>query len=346
MDNRWKNALYSLLLIIAMVSVWKWRQSNKMEPTLITGETMGTTYHITYFDKSGRNFKISVDSLLVLVNKSINNYDPSSEVSRFNKGSSAFQFSLPYLLPPIKIAQEVVRGSNGAFDPTVMPLVYVWGFGSSKNQPLPTKTQIDSIKAFIGFEKIQFNNDSIWKTDPRTQLDFGGIGQGYGADVITQFLKEKGIKNMLVELGGEGMACGINLKSGKPWELGILDPNSTHEEQFFKAYMHLTDKSFTTSGNYFNYRIIDGKKYSHTIDPQTGYQAERAILSSSVFAADAATADAWATAFMVMGHEKAIDVLKQHPELNAFLMYTGTDGKMQWYITKEIEELLEIKNDR
>ena len=123
-------------------------------------------------------------------------------------------------------------------------------------------------------------------------------------------------------------------------------PNSTHEEQFFKAYMHLTDKSFTTSGNYFNYRIIDGKKYSHTIDPQTGYQAERAILSSSVFAADAATADAWATAFMVMGHEKAIEVLKQHPELNAFLMYTGTDGKMQWYITKEIEGLLEIKNDR
>ena len=145
MDNRWKNALYSLLLIIALVSVWKWRQSNKMEPILITGETMGTTYHITYFDKSGRNFKISVDSLLVLVNKSINNYDPSSEVSRFNKGSSAFQFSLPYLLPPIKIAQEVVRGSNGAFDPTVMPLVYVWGFGSSKNQRLPTKTQIDSI---------------------------------------------------------------------------------------------------------------------------------------------------------------------------------------------------------
>lgn len=344
MTNRWKNALYSLLLIVALVSVWKWRQDNKMEPILITGETMGTTYHITYFDKASRNFKVSVDSLLALVNKSINNYDPNSEVSRFNKDGSSFHFLLPYLLPPIKIAQEVVRGSHGAFDPTVMPLVYAWGFGSSKNRPLPTKNQIDSIKEFIGFEKIQFNNDSIWKSDPRTQLDFGGIGQGYGADVITQFLKAKGIKNMLVELGGEGMACGINIKSGKPWELGILDPNSTHEEQFFKAYIHLKDKSFTTSGNYFNYRIIDGKKYSHTIDPQTGYQAERAILSSSVFAADAATADAWATAFMVMGHEKAIDVLKQHPELDALLFFTGTDGKMQWYETPGLKGIIEIKN--
>ena len=343
MDNRWKNALYSLLLIVALISVWKWRQSSaNSEPVMITGETMGTSYHITYFDQRTRNFKSSVDSLLVLVNKSINNYDPESDVSKFNKGTS-FKFSLPYFLPPIVKAQEVVKGSSGAFDPTVMPLVYAWGFGSKKDKSIPSATQIDSLKAFVGFEKIIFNTDSVWKTDPRTQLDFGGIGQGYGADVITQFLKGKGIKNMLVELGGEGMACGMNIKSGKQWELGILDPNSKKDSLFFKAYVKLTDKSFTTSGNYFNYRIIDGKKYSHTIDPQTGYQAERAILSSSVFAADAITADAWATAFMVMGHEKAIEILKSHPELDAFFMYTSADGKMEWYKTKGLEGILEIR---
>ena len=342
MNNRWKNAIYSLILIITTLSVWVWRRSNHSEPMKIEGKTMGTTYHITYFDVEKRNFKISVDSLLTLVNKSINTYDPESEVSKFNKGKVGIRFSLPYLLPPIKKAQAVVRGSNGAFDPTVMPLVYVWGFGKSKDKPLPNKATIDSIRSFIGFEKIQFNNDSLWKTDPRAQLDFGGIGQGYGADVITDFLKSQGIKNMLVELGGEGMACGMNIKSGKPWELGILDPNSTPENQFFKAYIHLTNKSFTTSGNYFNYRIVDGKKYSHTIDPMTGYQAERAILSSSVFADNCSIADAWDTAFMVMGHEKAIKVLIEHPELQAFFIFSGANGEIETYMTKGLEPLIEF----
>lgn len=353
MDNRWKNALYSLLLIVALISVWKWRELNKskngtaiMEPLKIEGETMGTTYHITYFDEKNRNFKASIDSLLVLVNKSINNYDPESDVSRFNRNKTSFVHSLPYFLPAAKKALQVAKESGGAFDPTVMPFVYAWGFGSRKDKPLPTKGQIDSIKSFVGFDKINFNSDSIWKTNPKTQLDFGGIGQGFGADVMTDFLKAKGIKNMLVELGGEGMACGVNLKSGEPWELGILDPNSKRDSLFFTAYVKLTDRSFTTSGNYFNYRIIDGKKYSHTIDPQTGYQAERAILSSSVFAQDASTADAWATAFMVMGHEKAIELLKQHPELDVFFVYTSPVGIIETYYTQGLKDYIELKQSK
>jgi thiamine biosynthesis lipoprotein len=223
-----------------------------------------------------------------------------------------------------------------------MPLVYAWGFGKMKDKPIPTQAKIDSLLHIVGREKIRFNADSVWKTDPRTQLDFGGIGQGYGADAVTEFLKDKGIKNMLVELGGEGMACGTNLNSKKPWELGILDPNSSRDSLFFKAYVKLTDRSFTTSGNYFNYRIVDGKKYSHTIDPKTGRQAERAILSSSVFAMDAITADAWATAFMVMGHERAIETLKSHPELDAFFIYTNPNGKEETYATDGIKSLIEL----
>lgn len=350
MDNRWKNAVYSLLLIVALISVWRWREGNKakmtslhLEPIKIEGQTMGTTYHVTYFDDQQRDFKTSLDSLLIQVNKSINNYDPQSEVSRFNASKSSLVFSLPYFSPIANKALEIAESSGGAFDPTVMPLVYAWGFGSKKDKPLPTRLQIDSIKAFVGFDKIKVNKDSIWKTNAHTQLDFGGIGQGFGADVMTDFLKAKGIKNMLVELGGEGMACGINLKSGKPWELGILDPNSKQDSLFFTAYIKLTDRSFTTSGNYFNYRMIDGKKYSHTIDPQTGYQAERAILSSSVFAKDASTADAWATAFMVMGHEKAIEVVKNHPELEVFFIYTTPDGREETFITQGLSGLVEIK---
>ena len=340
MSNRAKNAIYSLVLLVAVFVVWKWRQGNRPEPQLIEGETMATTYHITYFDPLQRNFKASIDSLLVLVNQSINNYDPNSEVSRFNKSVGGISFRLPYLLPPIKVAQQVVAASNGAFDPTVMPLVNAWGFGPEK-QALPDSARIDSLLYLVGFEKIQFTNDSLWKTHPHAQLDFGGIGQGYGADVIADFLKSKGIKNMLVELGGEGMACGINLKSGKPWELGILDPASTYENQFFKAYVKLTDRSFTTSGNYFNYREVNGQKFSHTIDPQTGWPVQHTLLSASVFAADCTTADAWGTALMVMGYEKAVETLKANPKIEAFLIYSTPQGN-QTFATPGITSSIEL----
>ncbi len=340
MNNRWKNAIYSVILLITLFAVWKWRNSEiPIDPIKIEGETMATTYHITYFDSEQRNFKTDVDSLLLMVNLSINNYNPQSEVSVFNK-SSIFHFKLPYFYPPLKAAREVYSYSDGAFDPSVMPLVNLWGFGQDK-VIRPDSSKIDSIRSFIGFNKIHFNKDSIWKEDVRTQLDFGGIGQGYGADVITEFLKSKGIKNMLVELGGEGMAVGINLKSGKAWELGILDPNSTNDYQFFKAYVSLSDKSFTTSGNYFNYREVDGKKYSHTIDPSTGYPATRAILSASVFADDATTADVWGTAIMAMGHEKAIEILRKHPEIDVFLIYSTPEG-LATFATEKISPQLKI----
>ena len=340
MNNRTKNAIYSMLLFTMVIAVWWDRHGSRPEPIQIEGETMATTYHVTYFDEKNRNFKKSIDSVLILVNKSINTYDPSSEISMFNRSTTGVAVSLPYLLPPLQTAAEVVDASGGAFDPTVMPLVNAWGFGPAVRD-LPDSTEVDSLLAFVGFEKVQFNGDSIWKLDGRAQLDFGGIGQGYGADVIADFLRSKGILHMFVELGGEGMAIGINLKNGKPWSIGILDPRSTYENQFFKAYINLSDRSFTTSGNYFNYREVDGQKFSHTIDPETGYPANKAILSASVFASDCATADAWGTAFMVMSHEEAIRVLQSHPGLDAFLVYS-TPGGIATFATQGISDNIEI----
>jgi thiamine biosynthesis lipoprotein len=340
MNSRTRNALYSLILLAAIVAVFLWRNSDKSQQIRIEGETMATTYHVTYFDEQGRNFKYSIDSLLVVVNKSINTYDPSSEISKFNADPRGIRFQLPYLRPPLEIAASVVAGSRGAFDPTVMPLVNAWGFGPVE-QELPDSAKIDSLLSFVGFEKIRFNSDSLWKLDGRTQLDFGGIGQGYGADVITDFLRSKGVHHMFVELGGEGMACGINLESKKPWKIGILDPRSTPENQFFKAYVNLSDRSFTTSGNYFNYREVNGQKFSHTIDPVSGYPAQQEILSASVFAADCATADAWGTAIMVMGHEKATQILKEIPGIDAFLVYSTPEG-IATFATDGISGKLEI----
>lgn len=346
MDNRKKNIIYSVILLTAIGLVSLYRRSNSpQEPMKIEGTTMGTTYHITYFDPQKRDFKPSVDSVLALVNKSINNYDSGSEVSRFNRHSRGVKLMLPYLLPSLKIAKEVYEVSGGAFDPTVMPLVNAWGFGPGRKFN-PDSAQIDSIRSFVGFNKVTLSEDSITKSDPKTQLDFGGIGQGYGADVIADFLKSKGIRSMLVELGGEGMAIGINEKSGKPWEIGILDPNSTYENQFFIAYISLEDKSFTTSGNYFNYHIEDGIKYSHTIDPFTGYPSRKEILSASVFADDATTADIWGTALMVLGHDAAIKILSQQSEIDALILYSGPNGKIASYATPGIQPLLKMAAEK
>lgn len=325
MSSRLKNALYGLTLVLAMWLVWKYRQSQLPVVHRLEGSTMGTTYHVAYFDDQGRNFQKSIDSLLLVVNRSINTYDTASEISLFNRSNRSYRFTLPYFYEPLKKSQEVVTGSQGAYDPTVMPLVNAWGFGPRKVER-PDTAEILSIRAFVGFEKISFNEDSIWKSDPRVQLDFGGIGQGYGADIIAGFLRDRGIENFFVELGGEGVASGMNLAENRRWEIGILDPQSDYLEQKFKARATLRNMGFSTSGNYFNYREVDGKKYSHTIDPVSGFPVQRALLSATVFAADCSTADAWATAFMSMGHEKGIEVLRTHPELQVLFIYTSPDG--------------------
>ncbi len=343
MDNRKKNIIYSVVLMAAILAVYYYRKNNtQQEPMRLEGATMGTSYHVTYFDDRRRDFQREIDSLLLVINKSINNYDTSSEVSRFNRNKRGIRVDLPYFLPALKTARDVYEASDGAFDPTVMPLVNAWGFGPGK-RITPDSAFIDSVKSLVGFNRITLSRDSVVKNDPRIQLDFGGIGQGYGADVITDYLRSKGIRHMLVEVGGEGMAVGKNLQSGNPWHIGILDPNSTRENQFFKAYVSLSDKSFTTSGNYFNYHVVDGVKYSHTIDPSTGYPARKALLSASVFTDDATTADVWGTALMAMGHEKAIQLLHSHPEIDVFLMYSNDDGQIETFVTEGIQPFLTIE---
>lgn len=340
MSNRTKNAIYSLVLIVAVMAVWWWR--NRNTPMLIEGKTMGTSYHITYFDDQDRNFKPQVDSLLVLVNKSISTWDSTSEISQFNKATRSIKFELPFFLPPLQVSQKIVTQSHGAFDPTVMPLVNAWGFGPEKIEK-PDTVEIEKVKAYVGFEKLSFNQDSIWKTDPRVQLDFSGIGQGYGADVITDFLKSKGITNALVEVGGEGMALGRNIKTDKPWALGLVNPL---QPETFIGYINLENKSFSTSGNYFNYRVVNGRRYSHTIDPTTGYPTSKAILSASVFSEDCTTADAWATAIMSMGHEKAIELLKNQPNVGVCLIFSTESGGVERFISENVAALISFEEPK
>lgn len=323
MNNRARNIIYSILLLIVVGVVMLMRNNKSNTPIRMEGSTMGTSWHVTAFDPEQRNLQHELDSLLLLVNRSISTWDSTAEISRFNQSERGIAFQLPYFLPPLKVSSLVHAASGGAYDPTVMPLVNAWGFGPEKIST-PDTARILKTLEFIGFGKIRITEDSVLKSDPRVQLDFSAIGQGYGADVVAEYLRSKGIQDMLVELGGEGMAIGINRESGKPWKLGLVDPRDPKK---FIGYIELTNRSFSTSGNYFNYREVDGLRYSHTIDPSTGFPAERAIMSATVFAEDCATADAWATAFMTMGHEKAIELLKQHPEIDALLLWSAQNEK-------------------
>ena len=201
MTNRAKNILYSILIFVLVYGVFKYRQWNNDEPIEVDGSTMGTTYHIIYFDDDARNFKSSIDSLLAVFNQSLSTYIGDSEISAFNEGNS-FEFNLPYFLPVLEKSRAIERTSGGAFDPTVLPLVNAWGFGQGKKIKLDSLL-LDSIMQFVGLEKVKFNADSVWKEDPRVQLDFSAIAKGYGVDVVLEFLKSKGVTNMFVEIGGE-----------------------------------------------------------------------------------------------------------------------------------------------
>jgi len=336
MSLRYKNIIYTFVLLTAMFLLWLYRQNQQIPFIAIEGPTMGTSYHILYFDKAERNFKTQVDSLLRVFNQSLSTYISSAEISQFNN-SQSFRFQLPYFYPVIARSAEIYEITSGAFDPTVMPLVNMWGFGPAK-QIRPGQNKIDSVMTFVGFANIKYNADSVWKKDNRTQLDFSAIAKGYGVDVVAEFLKAKGISNLFVEIGGEVVASGINLAKKREWEIGILDPVAEPSLQEFKAYVKLQDRALATSGNYFNFREMDGIKYSHTINPITGYPIAQAILSASVFANDCMTADAYATAFMVAGHEKAIAIVENDPSLDAILIYSNPDGSQSIYISEGIKQ--------
>ncbi|HEY0769885.1 MAG TPA: FAD:protein FMN transferase, partial [Sphingobacteriaceae bacterium] len=274
-------------------------------------------------------------SLLISVNDGISNYQPTSDVSLFNKSADGGTNSSIHFRTALEKSLAVACESGGSFDPTVMPLVNIWGFGPEKSGA-PSTFKIDSIKKFVGYTHVKIEGKRISKDDPNVQVDFGGIGQGYGVDVISDFLLSQGVRNFLVELGGEGFASGRNLQRGEKWKVGIVNPLMPKDEQELMGYAVLEDEAFTTSGNYFNYRVIDGKKYGHTISPVTGFPVDHELISVSLFAPDCSTADAWDTAFFVGGKSKSLDFLKQHKSLGAVLVYLD-NGTPRVFVSDNIK---------
>lgn len=324
-----------ITLLVWLVGCQAWSQ---IEPTIIEGFAQGTTYTITYLDAQNRNLQPEINRILADFDQSVSTYQTESIISRINRNEKNVVVD-SYFTVCFKKAKEVWKNTAGAFDPTVYPLVNAWGFGPGKKQNL-AQSAVDSILQFVNFNLIKLNGKKIVKKDPRVCLDFNAFAQGYSVDVVAKFLDEKGIQSYLVEIGGEVYAKGKNDK-GEAWAVGIEKPvDNTSAPNPIKTIARIENLAIATSGNNRRFVIENGIKYAHHLDPKTGYPAKNNLLSASVFAKHCIDADANATGILVMGLEKAKIFLAQHPELDAYLIYSDSNGSDQVYVTPGIQHLL------
>jgi thiamine biosynthesis lipoprotein len=329
----------NLILAAFLILCFSCNQKSKSDYITFGGFTQGTTYNITYESKDSLNFQAEIDHLLAEFDTSLSTYNRLSLISKINENETTITDS--YFREVYQKAEEVYKASNGAFDITVAPLVNAWGFGF-KNKEEITYAKIDSILQFVGFNKVCLKDSFIIKSDPRLMLDVNAIAQGYSVDIVAQYLEEKGVQNYLVEIGGEVKTKGFN-KKGNDWRIGIDKPidNNNVPGENLQAIVKLSNKSLATSGNYRKFYERDGIKYSHTIDPKTGYPVTHSLLSTTVVAKDCITADAYATAFMVLGLEKAFKLVESLPDIEAIFIYNDSNGVFKIKYTPYMQEITE-----
>lgn len=291
-----------------------------------SGSVFHTIYHIKY--EGSELLTEKIDAEFQKFNLSLNPFNPNSIISKVNQNEPVEVDD--WFMEVFNKAKDVSDHSEGVFDITCAPLVNLWGFGFSKMDSV-TPQMIDSIKQFVGYQKVRLDGRKIVKDDPRILLNCSAIAKGYASDVIARLLEREGIENYMVEIGGEVTMKGVN-QNGKCWRIGINKPedDSTGIKNDVGEVIELCKKGgVATSGNYRNFYIKDGKKYAHTIDPRTGYPSEQSILSATIVAEDCITADAYATAFMAMGLEKAREAAKNIPGIEYYVIYTDENGKHQ-----------------
>ena len=327
-----KNILYLFLLILCACS-----SSDNRILVKNSGEAQGAYYHIQYMSNGGKDFHFQIDSIFKEIDSSLSIYKDYSLISKLNKGEDVKTDTLFNTV--FKGAQKVFLESEGNFDCSVSPLVNAWGFYKDK---LGDSLVIDSAKfrkilPYIGFDKISLIADSL-VLPKGMRLDFNAIAQGYTVDVIAQFLQAKGYSNYLIEVGGELLAKGKNA-DGNIWRVGVDKPSENiNKNERFQFILDLEDKALATSGNYRKFYEKDGVKYAHTINPFTGFPTQNRLLSVTVIHDNCMLADAYATAFMVMGVKKIKRFAKEHPEIEIYLVYTGKDSSWKTFISADLQK--------
>ena len=311
---KWYKLLFLLLLIVGTVFII--RQQRAMPYQHDNGFIFGTVYNITY--QCEDNLKTEIEAALQQVDGEFSMFNDTSTVARINRGEKVSES--PMYKEVYKLAQTVHQETDGAFDITVAPLVNAWGFGF-KHEQMPTKQQVDSLLRI------------------RNQYDFSAIAKGYGSDFVARLLRRRGVTNFMVEIGGEIVTQGISERR-LPWKIGVTKPtdDSLSVNGELQTVLNITDIAMATSGNYRKFYYKDGQKYAHTIDPKTGYPVQHTLLSATVLAKDCATADAYATSFMVLGVERAKAVLEKHHELMAYFIFARPDGTNDVWFSPSLQD--------
>lgn len=310
----------------------------EQQKVMFQGQTQGTYYAVAYYDSKGRNFQPQIDSILRAFDLSVSMWEPASVISRVNNDDP---LAVPdeWFIDIFRKAEQVASKTNGAFDFTVGPLVNAWGFGF-KGKMKMDRDKVDSLLRFVDYRKVSLDTENRVVKPDGVRFDFNAIAQGYAVDVLGSFLESQGIDHYLVDIGGEILGKG-HKPGNEPWIVGIETPAADSlAERSIHTRVKLADKALATSGSYRKYREENGFKYSHTIDPKTGYPVQHTLLSVSVLAHDCATADAFATAFMVMGTEKSLEFLQAEPSLEAFFIYDGGNGLFLTHTTKGFIDII------
>lgn len=300
-------------LILAAATIWILRRHNTPYQSN-SGPIFGTAYKITY--QSPSDFHPEIMAEMKKVDAALSLFNPDSWLSRYNAGQKPAPDKLAEDV--ISLAMRVSEHTQGAFDITVAPLVNAWGFGNEKATP-PTDVQIDSLLGVVGYQR--------YLRGERVMLDCGAIAKGYAVDRVAQILRHHGVKNYMVEIGGEVVAEGLN-SEGKPWQIGITKPTPDSSE--LQEIIPFTHVAMATSGNYRNFRTDSlGHRYAHTIDPRLGRPVQQTLLSATIIAPTCAEADAYATASMVMGREEAEKLLSQKKDIQYYYIYAdGSDCRV------------------
>lgn len=297
------------------------------------GPVYGTYYRVVY--RSGEELDRELKLQMERVNVSLSMFNDSSVVSRLNRGESRETDSL--FRSMFATALRVYRETEGAFDITVAPLCNAWGFGY-KHDSFPSPGKIDSLRWYVGMDKLRLENGCLYKEREGVELDASSIAKGLGVDLVAAYLEDRGVEDYLVDIGGEVRVSGMSDK-GRPWRIGIDKPTDSLsvDGRELQTVVALRKGALATSGNYRNFYVREGKKYAHTIDPRTGYPVQRDILSSTVYAPTCMEADAYATAFMVLGLERSKKIAEEHPEMEVCFVYLQ-DGKPGVWMSPAFEE--------
>ena len=327
------SALFLVALIVGTVFILSGSKYYTNE-----GQIFGTTYHITYAGTNDLDKEIRAE--LQRVDDALSMFNKQSVLSKFNRNEK-YDVSNARFNDVVRLSLQLSRETDGAFDITVAPLVNEWGFGFKHRERI-NASKIDSLRAFVGYDKLFYEGDRLNKRDSRVTIDCGAVAKGYGVDCVARLLSSKGCTNYMVEIGGEVVVKGKNAK-GKKWTIGINKPvdDSTKTVNEVQSVLHVSDCGIATSGNYRNFYYVDGRKVSHTIDPKTGQPVQHSLLSATVLTPSCAKSDALATSFMVMGLDRAKAFLAKHKDVQAYFIFADGQGKYNVWMTEGMQKLTE-----